>query len=198
MAMGIEITAIDVRIEKFSLPAMAGAAAFLQRTGPLNMPLLSLYGLPVVGGALAAYNILVEMPGTVTMTDTNTMVQNVIDRLEFFRRFNKNRKMSRLNILDHGNPKQMEIGSDCIDEKNIDSFSKILGLLKGKFDRNGFVHLQNCEIGNNEKLLAAFARIINVPVYAGTGSHNSVLRLNTGDYVRANPDGSISRNVARP
>ena len=69
---------------------------------------------------------------------------------------------------------------------------------QGKFDQSGFVHLQNCEIGNNEKLLAAFARIINVPVYAGTGSHNSVLRLNTGDYVRANPDGSISRNVARP
>ncbi|HAO32853.1 MAG TPA: hypothetical protein PLU26_03350 [Candidatus Competibacter sp.] len=196
--MGIEITAIDVRIEKFSLPAMAGAAAFLQRTGPLNVPLLGLYGLPAIGGALAAYNMLVEMPGTVTMTDVNTMVQNVIDRLEFFRNFNKNRKMSRLNILDHGNAKQMEIGSDCIDEKNIGSFSKILSLLKGKFDPSGFVHLQNCEIGNNEKLLAAFARIVSVPVYAGTGYQNSVLRVNTGDYVRANPDGTINKNARRP
>ena len=196
--MGIEITAIDVRIEKFSLPAMAGAAAFLQRTGPLNAPLLGLYGLPAVGGALAAYNVLVEMPGTVTMTDINTMVQNVIDRLQFFRKFNKNRKMSRLNILDHGNENSMEIGGDTLDEKNIDRFSKVLSLLKGNFAQRGFVHLQNCDIGKNEKLLAAFARIVIVPVYAGTGYHHGVLRLNTGDYVRADPGGTISRDVGRP
>ncbi|MBL8250794.1 MAG: DUF4347 domain-containing protein [Candidatus Competibacter sp.] len=197
-AVGIEITAIDVRIEKFSLPAMAGAAAFLQRTTPLNTTLLGLYALPTVGAALAAYNMVVEMPGTVTMTDTNTMVQNVIDRLQFFRKFKKNRKMSRLNILDHGNENNMEIGSDTIDEKNIDRFSKVLSLLKGNFDQGGFIHLQNCHIGNNEKLLAAFARIVNVPVYAGKGYQNSILRVNTGDYVRANPDGTIDKNAHRP
>ena len=196
--MGIEITAIDVRIEELSLPAFAGAAGFLQRTGPINAALLGLYAGPVIGGAVAAYNVIAEMPGTVTMTDTNNMVHNVIDRLQLFRKLNAKRNMSRLNILDHGNGKAMQIGGDTVDDTNIDSFAKILSLLKGNFDRDGFVHLQHCEIGQNEKLLAAFARIVNVPVYAGTGYHNGVMRANTGQYVRAHPSGTIDRNVGRP
>lgn len=92
----------------------------------------------------------------------------------------------------------MQIGSDVIDETNIDAFAKVLSLLKGNFDQGGFIHLQNCEIGQNEKLLAAFARIVNVPVYGGTGKHNSVARFNTGQYVRALPNGKIDRNVGRP
>ncbi|MFO1352290.1 MAG: DUF4347 domain-containing protein [Gammaproteobacteria bacterium] len=196
--MGIEITAIDTRIEKLSLPALAGAVAFLQRTGPLNTGLVGLYAGPVIGGAVAAYNMIAEMPGTVIMVDTNSMVQNVLGRLGFFRKLNPNRKISRLNILDHGNPKSMEIGSDEIDDTNIGSFAKVLGLLRGNFDDDGIVHLQNCEIGNNEKLITAFARAVGVPVYAGTGKQNSVARFNTGQYVRANPDGVVDRNVGRP
>jgi hypothetical protein len=196
--MGIEITAIDARAEKFSLPDMAGAAAFMQRTSPLNAALLGLYGQPVIGAALAAYNMIAEMPGTVVMVDTSTMVHNVLGRLSLFRKLNARRNISRLNILDHGARGKMEIGSDVIDDTNIGAFAKILGLLKGNFDQDGYVHLQNCEIGTNEKLLAAFARIVGVPVYGGTGYQHGVFRLNTGDYVRANPDGTINRKVRRP
>ncbi|MGH6928532.1 MAG: hypothetical protein ACREEV_09470, partial [Dongiaceae bacterium] len=62
---------------------------------------------------------------------------------------------------------------------------------------HGFVHLQHCDIGINKELLAALAKIWDVPVYAGTGAHNPVYRFNRGDYVRADPNGWV-RRAGRP
>ncbi len=117
--------------------------------------------------------------------------------------------ISRLNILDHsldtstklktGAVKSIgiKIGSDVINEYNVGSF-KSFSLLKGRFTQSGFVHLQHCDIGQNQALLKRLAATWAVPVYAGTGAQNAVIRINTGDYVRCDPNGICEIDVDRP
>lgn len=123
-------------------------------------------------------------------------------------------KISRLNILDHrakttttltkkgvvvgtATSIGIKIGSDVINEYNVLNF-KSLWLLKGHFTDNGFVHLQQCDVGQNQELLKKMAANWAVPVYAGTGAHNPLLRINYGDYVRCEPNGVYQADVARP
>ena len=63
---------------------------------------------------------------------------------------------------------------------------------------NGFVHLQRANAVHNRSLLIEFAKMFNVPVYAGTGAHNPLYRFNFDDYVQANRDGSFDTHVGRP
>lgn len=118
-------------------------------------------------------------------------------------------KISRLNILDHnaktstklaaGYVKSLgiEIGKDIINEHNVQNFKSLL-LLKGRFTSDGFVHLQHCNIGKNQELMKKLATHLAVPVYAGTGAHNPLLRVNYGKYVRCEPTGVCQTDVSRP
>jgi hypothetical protein len=125
------------------------------------------------------------------MTDVRSMVTNVS-------RAAGRKPIKRLNILDHGNDDGAEIGSDWIDVSTFPSFEATLALLRGKFARGGFVHLQHCNVGSNHPLLTMFARAFGVRVYAGTGAHNPLYRINFGEYDFCDPGGTCSHGVSRP
>lgn len=127
----------------------------------------------------------------VYMSNAQSMVINVLGKAGA-------NKISRLNILDHGNTLDMELGDDVVTAANVDTFSTTLGLLRGHFTPTGFVHLQHCNIGSNRCLLRKLAQIWGVSVYAGTGKQNTVYRFNTGSYVRCDTNGLYYVNVGRP
>jgi Domain of unknown function (DUF4347) len=153
----------------------------------------------------------------VYMTSVSTMVDNVIQALQDMRPYRlactpvpytpvcvpgltrgPAPRMSRLNVLDHGNSSRIQFGDDRVDIGNLATFQPTLQRLRGYFDSDGFVHLQHCDAGQNETLLVRLAQIFGVSVYAGTGAHNPVYRFNWGEYVRADPDGTFNKDVARP
>ena len=129
--------------------------------------------------------------GEVYMTNVQTMVDNVLTEIG-------QRNMSRLNILDHGNENRIQIGNDRITPANVGIYTPNLQRLQGHFSANGFVHLQHCDIGQNQALICALAAAFGVPVYAGTGKEKMLFRFNTGDYVRCDPNGTFDPDVGRP
>lgn len=139
-----------------------------------------------VGWAASATRI-----GEVYMADTSSMVTNVLAA-------SGQNPISRLNILDHGNPNGVQIGNDWITMTNVASFVPVLSRLRGHFTSGGFVHFQHCNAGQNLDLMRTLAAAFGVPVYAGTGAHNPVYRFNFGEYVRCDPDGTCARDVGRP
>jgi hypothetical protein len=142
--------------------------------------------------------------GEIYMTNVQSMVDNIFRALRVYTRTcnpaagTPYNKMSRLNILDHGNSTSIQIGSDRVSVGTLPTFRPTLALLAGNFSTSGFVHLQHCDAGQNRPLLLSLAQIFRVPVYAGTGAHNPVYRFNRGGYVRANPDGTFSSDAGRP
>lgn len=164
-----------------------------------------------VGWAAAATRI-----GEIYMTSCKDMVDNVLSLLT-----SEGETMSRLNILDHGNPTSFSLGGDWVSSSTLSTHRANLTRLNGHFDTNGFVHLQHCQIGQNAPLLVSLAAILGVSVYAGQDYQNPVYRVNmaarrhegwlTGwakaipdpsvgfeRYVRADPDGTFETNVDRP
>lgn len=144
--------------------------------------------------------------GEIYVQDVDSMVNKILQALRVYTysrvctpndRIRYNR-MSRLNILDHGNASGIEIGSDWINTASLPNFRTTLAILSGNFAPSGFVHLQHCNVGQNRVLLVELARTFGVSVYAGTGKHNPVYRFNTGSYVRADPDGAFHADVGRP
>jgi hypothetical protein len=99
-------------------------------------------------------------------------------------------RMSRLNILDHGNSTGIQIGTDWITTASFPAFQPTLSRLSGKFDSGGFAHLQHCEAGMNIGLMEMFADTFGVPIVAGRGLQNPVYRMNLGNFVRVYPAGS--------
>src|SRR5688572_28696178 len=100
-----------------------------------------------VGWAASATRI-----GEIYMTDVASMVKNVLAEAG-------SNKISRLNILDHGNDTSFQIGTDWISLHSLPSFESELSKLNGHFTASGFVHLQHCEIGQNAPLLTKLAKI---------------------------------------
>ena len=105
-------------------------------------------------------------------------------------------KMSRLNILDHGNSSGVEIGTDWVTTGSFPTYQPTLVRLAGKFDNGGFAHLQHCEAGMNLRLMEMFADTFGVPVVAGRGLQNPVYRLNLGNFVRVYPAGPTGTRKA--
>ena len=144
--------------------------------------------------------------GEIYMDDVDSMVTNIFTALRVYRRTcnpsdprdDRYNRISRLNILDHGNPTSIQIGSDSLSVATLPTFKPALALLAGNFSTSGFVHLQHCKAGQNRPLLLELAKTFGVPVYAGTGNHNPLYRFNTGEYVRADPDGTFHSGVDRP
>ena len=129
--------------------------------------------------------------GEVYMTDVRSMVTGV--RIKAGRSL-----ITRLNILDHGNSGGIEIGSDWITITSLGRFEPTLILLRPRFHPRGFVHLQHCNVGSNQRLLLELARVFNRTVYAGTGKHNPLYRFHFGSYNRATPGGHFEERVGRP
>jgi hypothetical protein len=139
-----------------------------------------------VGWAAAATRV-----GEVYMSDVPSMVASV-------KRAAGQKPITRLNILDHGNTDGVEIGEDWVDVSTFSNFESYFLLLRGRFAKGGFVHLQHCKVGSNHALLTMFAKAFGVPVYAGTGLHNPVYRVNFGDYDRCDQNGVCATGVSRP
>jgi hypothetical protein len=110
------------------------------------------------------------------------------------------RKITKLNLIDHGTPgaTYIRIGKDKITTGNIEKFRSPLERLSEKFDRNGIVHVQNCYAGRNVGLLKQFAKILLVPVYAGTDLQAPWCRYQFGEYVVAYPKGNPKTDVSVP
>lgn len=125
------------------------------------------------------------------MTSVGTLVHNVLARLG-------GEQLSRLNICDHGSDEGIEIGSDWITSSSLGPFASTLAQLAGRFSRNGFVHLQHCHAGRNRQLLIDLARIVGLPVYAGTGIEQGIFRMNLGSYVHCTPNAHCERKFRRP
>jgi len=139
-----------------------------------------------VGWSAAATRV-----GELFMSDVPSMVSAV-------RSFLGNNRMSRLNILDHGNSTGLEIGRDWVTLGSLPSFEPALRQLRGLFTHDGIVHLQHCSIGRNHEVLRRLSALWDVPVVAGTGLHNPVYRVNFGQYERCYPSGRCVSNVGRP
>ncbi len=133
--------------------------------------------------------------GELYMTSVRTMVDNVLRHLGASAPYSRvcapgtptSARMSRLNVLDHGNTTGVEIGTDWITRANFSRFQPDLTRLAGNFDPDGFVHLQHCEAGMNIGLLEMFADTVGAPIVGGRGLHNPVYRANFGYYVRVYP-----------
>lgn len=135
-----------------------------------------------VTGWLAA---LVRFFDAVYMESAESMVSNVVHEAG-------NDKIIRLNILDHGNSDGFQLGNDFVTLDSLARFETALGRLRGRFAPGGFIHLQHCDVGQNYPLLVRISRITGVPVYAGTGAHNPLYRINFGHYVRCTSTGCVS------
>jgi hypothetical protein len=132
----------------------------------------------VVGWLAAATRV-----GEISMTDVPSMVANVLTKAG-------GKKISRLNVLDHGNAKGLRIGKDWVSERTLGRYAAALKRLRGHFTGKGFVHFQACQVGQDHVLLGRLAKLLGVPVVAGTGYQNPIYRFNTGDYVKCNPNGA--------
>lgn len=102
-------------------------------------------------------------------------------------------KMSKLNVLDHGNTSGLEIGTDWVSTGSFARFQSEFARLTPKFESGAYVHLAHCEAGMNIRLMEMFADTFGVPVVAGRGLTHAVFRANTGNYVRVYPARAGSR-----
>lgn len=133
--------------------------------------------------------------GELYMTSVRNMVDNVLDHLAQNAPYSRvcapgvatSATMSRLNIIDHGNPTRIQFGTDRISASNFSTFEPQFARLGGHFDSDGFAHLQHCETGMNIPLLEKFADTFGVPVVAGRDKDRPAARLNDGRYVRVYP-----------
>lgn len=141
------------------------------------------------------------------MSSVSDMVSKVIAKLRSMRPYTRvcnparpvaAPRMSRLNILDHGSPTGFQVGRDRVGIGNFATHQPEFRRLAEYFERDGFIHLQHCRIGQNDVLLRKLAKTVNATVYAGTGDHNPVYRFNFGDYVRVTPNGRVTTGVDRP
>jgi hypothetical protein len=130
------------------------------------------------------YETWVRRSQPVYMRNVNSMVHGVLTRL-------RGAKMSRLNIVDHGNETGFEIGDDLVTEQSLGTFAPQLAQLRGRFAPKGFVHLQHCKVGEASTLLIDFSALVGVRVYGGSGY--DFPGFNTGDYWGCDGGTSICR-----
>ena len=131
----------------------------------------------------------VTNPGAVPMRNVSSMVHGVIKRLG-------GAKLTRLNIIDHGNEKGFELGDDLVTAESIGQHSRQLGLLKGRFAADGFVHLQHCKVGQDRLLLLMLSSIVGAKVYAGTGL--DLFGANLGSYTGCQAPSACDSQFFRP
>lgn len=127
--------------------------------------------------------------GALIMRDVGSMVHAVLTRLG-------KAKLSRLNIIDHGNERGFELGDDLVTADNIGQHARQLGKLRGRFTADGFVHLQHCKVGQDRLLLTMLSSIVGVRVYAGTGF--DLPGMNLGTYTSCQAPSSCESQFFRP
>lgn len=115
------------------------------------------------------------------------------------------RKITRLNIVDHGAAKtdkyngHLRFGDVLINKDNYENFERHFRKLAKRFHHNGFVHLGHCFAGTQLPLLRKFAKSFGVPVWGGMHWDYHSLGGNwSGEYREVLPSGKAFRRSKRP
>ena len=154
--------------------------------------------------------------GELHMSDVKSMVANV-----YARALQNRADIRGLRCLDHGNATVCQLGRDRLTTATFNSYSAELSKLKPAFcPQTGFAQMQHCLAGKNTPLMAQFAKLWNVPVYAGlwytnalgvnvfahefegilTGTPKGIPNPFKGfqQWVRVDPNGTVTPNVSVP
>lgn len=123
--------------------------------------------------------------GEIYMTNPEDMVEEIIKKAG-------NKLINRLDIIDHGNQQGIYIGEVFITIKNIHQYGRYFPLLRSHFAKNASIYLNHCNVGQNFPLIKKLAELFGVPIYAGTGFTSAHLGINTGSYIKCDPDGSCN------
>jgi len=130
--------------------------------------------------------------GAVSVVDVKSMVTRVVAQAA-------GGTVHRLNINDHGDATGFYIGKDWITEKTFGNYAPLFVPLLQLLAKDAWVHLQVCEVGQNEELLRVLALAFGVPVYAGTGTYAAKPYSHQfGTWVRCSPSGTIYRRAYLP
>lgn len=101
----------------------------------------------------------------------------------------KGQKISRLNIIDHGNKNALQMGETVIDADNFSYHRSAFSRLKGRFEPEGFIHLLHCEVGWAFELLEKIASTTGVTVYGGRSLTQAAGLQNLGGLHGVFPNG---------
>ena len=132
-------------------------------------------------GWIASCNL--DSPISISGKDTAGMVDLVLKRAG-------SKKISRLNIMDHGTPHSIQIGNERITSGAFASthpmlkskVQKELERLKGHFTPNGSVFLMQCNSGQDQSLIRGFAKAVGVNVYATPYKYQGLLHTTSRSY----------------
>jgi hypothetical protein len=120
------------------------------------------------------------MKGELPMDNVYSMVFNVIAALS-------GRKLTGLNVVDHGNSTSACFGKEVVTAANFNTYRWTLKQLRSRFVKSGFAHFRHCQVGKDAALLRKFAEVWGVPVIAGTGNTSAHTLKNSGVNVRCPP-----------
>jgi hypothetical protein len=123
-------------------------------------------------------------PISIAGKDTAAMVALVLQRAGEI-------KISRLNIMDHGTEKTIQIGTDRISSGAFSAahpalkskYHKELEKLQGHFTQDGSVFLMQCNSGACIPLIRGFARAVDVPVYATPYKYQGLLHTTSRTFL---------------
>ncbi|PSJ60566.1 DUF4347 domain-containing protein [Kumtagia ephedrae] len=105
--------------------------------------------------------------------------------------------IQKVIIIGHGNASGIQIGGHFVELSNFKDYEGHFAKIREVISGESFVYLRGCTVGQNERLLASFARAFGVPTYAGTSAENVLWDFNFGDIMVAYPGGSVSK-ASRP
>ncbi|MEM7497894.1 MAG: DUF4347 domain-containing protein [Pseudomonadota bacterium] len=142
-------------------------------------------------GAFWGPFIALHTRGEARMTSAESMVENVLDLLR------PDERIGALRIVDHGSTRHVELGDDVVTPVSFRRHAPALAALAPHFGPSGYAHFVGCHAGLNTALLRAFARLWQVPVFAGRGSTNG-LEMNFGGWVRVCPAGRHRERLRWP
>ena len=147
--------------------------------------------LSALGDAASSIYVSSLTRNSVFFLDMKTMVDLVLAKAG-------GEKIVRLRIHDHGNSDGPCIGTDRITVKNFEKYVEPLAKLARGLHKSGSVQFRNCQVGRNENLLQMLAQILDVAVYAATGTVNGFGMVFNGSWTRCSPSGTIYRNAFLP
>ncbi|WP_420338045.1 DUF4347 domain-containing protein [Roseibium sp.] len=143
----------------------------------------------------AAYGFVVgsSLCGEVEMTSVKQVIDHILKNLK------PNQKIGVLRIFDHGDSVAQEFGSDDVSHMDLldragkkSVWRQQFLRLNGRFDKDGYIHLAGCKVGQAKDLLMEISKLTGTRVFAATGMQ-SAARWNTGQYVMADAAWSQKR-----
>lgn len=153
-------------------------------------------------------SVIYSVKGDVMATNVSSAITGVLDYVKANGEKAKNSTwgklkgesglFTRLNIIGHGSASGFNLGGDFINIEKLAKYATEIKKLSSVLDSEGFVHLQGCNIGENEDLVRQLAKLLGVTVYAGKGYHQGMFNFNTSSYIKCEPSGSCTTQSLGP